>query len=69
MTSFKVAVYRVFVFCGGGGIGRIVPLARFACSFNISEMTLPSGTMIFVLFCSELVIVSNCMKVIAESLK
>ena len=61
--------WGLFVFCGGVGIGRIVPLVRFCCSFRISEIVLPSGTMIFVLFCSELVMVSSCLKVMAESLK
>ena len=35
--------------CGGGGIGRIVAFERFSCSFRISEMALPSGTIILVL--------------------
>jgi len=44
-------------------------LLRFSCSFRISEMALPSGTMILVLFCSEVVMVSSCLKVMALSLK
>jgi hypothetical protein len=42
---------------------------RFSCSFRISEMALPSGTIIFVLFCKDAVIVSSCLKVMALSLK
>ena len=47
----------------------IVAFVRFSCSLRISDMALPSGTMIFVLFCSDVVIVSSCLKTIALSLK
>jgi hypothetical protein len=47
----------------------MVAFERFSCSLRIREIALPSGTIIFVLFCRDAVIVSNCLKVIALSLK
>ena len=47
----------------------MVAFERFSCSLSISEIALPSGTIIFVLFCKDAEIVSSCLNVMALSLK
>ena len=61
--------YLAVLFGDGGGIGNTVVFVRFSNSFNIKEIAFPSGTIIFVLCCNALVIVSSCLNVMAESLK